>query len=93
MVTKNFSRERVHQVGKMKYVIRAVGGYTLSFGNESAQQLVVTRICSLLPRRKRMCKIHACSRFFCYRKRSKFRTVIGSNCFEYIGEMSAEALF
>ena len=28
MVTENFSRERVHQVGKRKYVVRAVGGYS-----------------------------------------------------------------
>ena len=28
MVTENFSRERVHHVGKRKYVIRAVGGYS-----------------------------------------------------------------
>ena len=45
MVAKDFSWNRVHHVGKVQYVIRAVIRNALSFRNEPAQQLVVTFIC------------------------------------------------
>ena len=93
MVSKNFSGKCVHHVGKVQYVIRAVTGNALSFGNEPAQHPVMALICSFLPRRKRMCKIHACSSRLGCGKLRKFRTVVGSHGFEHTGELCAKDLF
>ena len=72
VITKDFSRKCIYHAGKVQYVIRTVTGKALSFGNEPAQQLVVTFICPFLPRRKRM--LVDCKTTFYNRKTRADRT-------------------
>lgn len=82
MVTKQFSRKGIHDVGKYHDFIRRVVINAFAFRNKSSQHPIMTFHRPFFTGCIGMREVYANTFFFQPREIGKLRSVVGSNCFE-----------
>ena len=82
MVTKQFSRKGIHDVGEYHDFIRRVVINALAFWNQSSQHPIMTFHRPFFTGCIGMREVYANTFFFQPREIGKLRSVVGSNCFE-----------